>query len=80
MIFDVDMGILMPISSGDGTFVFDQTFASDTWHIIHNLNKHPSVTVVDSAGSVVVGEVLYINENVLDVSFSAPFSGRAYLN
>lgn len=62
------------------TFVFDQTSAEQEWTIVHNLNRFPSVTVVDSAGSVCVGEVLYIDENTVKCIFSAPFSGVAYLN
>ena len=62
------------------TYVFDQSSAADEWTIFHNLNRFPSVTVVDSAGSVCVGEVLYIDENTVKCIFSAPFSGIAYLN
>lgn len=46
----------------------------------HNLNAYPSVTVVDSAGTVVIGEVQYIDANTLVVRFLAPFSGKLYLN
>lgn len=69
-------------SSGgsDRHFVFEQTQASDTWEITHNLNKYPSVSVADSAGSVVVGDVEYISPNELRIKFIGAFSGRAYLN
>ncbi len=66
--------------SNDKTFVFTQITPQDTWTITHNLLKFPSVTVVDSANRVVVGEVEYINENSLVVSFSGGFSGKAYIN
>ena len=46
----------------------------------HNLNKYPSITVVDSAGSCVVGEVDYKDMNTLTVTFSGAFSGKAFLN
>ena len=62
------------------TFVFDQASAEQEWIIEHNLNRYPSVTVVDSAGSVCVGEVTYLDENTVKCIFSAPFSGVAYLN
>ena len=62
------------------THVFEQASASVEWTIEHNLNRYPSVTVVDSAGSVCVGEVLYLDENTVKCLFSAPFSGVAYLN
>lgn len=54
--------------------------ASDTWTIEHNMGRYPSVTVVDSAGSAVFGDVTYTNENQLTVTFSVAFSGKAYLN
>ena len=57
-----------------------QNTVSKIWKINHNLNKKPSVTVVDSAGSEVIGEVIYIDDNNLELHFSAQFSGIAYLN
>jgi hypothetical protein len=66
--------------SNDKAFVFTQITPQDTWTITHNLLKFPSVTVVDSSNSVVVGDVEYTNENTLVVSFNGGFSGKAYLN
>ena len=68
------------IPSTDAYFVFTQGVASDTWNITHNLGKNPSVTVVDSAGNEMQGQTIYINDNQLQLCFSAPFSGKAYLN
>lgn len=65
---------------GDKHFTFTQYSASDAWRIVHGLEKYPSVSITDSAGSAVVGEVKYLNLNTVEVSFSAPFSGKAYLN
>lgn len=65
---------------GDKNFVFNQNVASDLWEINHNLNIFPSVTVVDSGNNIVIGEVTYINENSLQIIFTSPFSGSAYLN
>lgn len=67
-------------TGSDKFYLFNQVSASNKWYIKHNLNKYPSVTIVDSAENVVVGEVQYINNNELTVYFTAPFSGRAYLN
>lgn len=64
----------------DAAFSFLQDSPSNTWTINHNLNKHPSVTVVDSGQNVVYGEVQYTDTNNLTVSFNATFSGNAYLN
>lgn len=64
----------------DAYYRHDQAIASDVWSVHHSLGKHPSVTVVDSADTVLVGEVVYLDENSVELHFSAPFSGRAYLN
>lgn len=64
----------------DKNFVFNQNVASALWIVNHNLNKFPSVSVVDSGNNIVIGEVIYIDENNLQIAFSSPFSGSAYLN
>ena len=60
--------------------IHTQTVSSSTWSITHNLNKYPSVSVVDSSNEEVIGEVQHINPNSLTVKFSAPFSGKAFVN
>lgn len=62
------------------TLILDQPVASDVWVLEHNLDKYPSVTIVDSAGSVVVGDVTYVSKNKIIVTFIGAFSGKAYLN
>lgn len=66
--------------SGDKFFKFVQSVPSSIWEIEHNLNKNPSVTVVDSAENVVIGDVEYIDSNKLIIRFISGFSGKAYLN
>lgn len=65
---------------GDKTFTFQQGVAAQQWDITHDLGKYPSVTVVDSSGNEVVGDVQYMSVSRVVVTFSAPFSGTAYLN
>lgn len=48
--------------------------------ITHNLNKFPSVTVVDSGGSHIVGDVQHINENSFTITFTASFQAKVYAN
>lgn len=62
------------------TFVFVQDTPSDRWEIAHNLGKRPSITVVDSAGTVVMGEYEFTDENTVVCTFSGAFSGECYLN
>ena len=57
-----------------------QGSSSNSWVIAHNLGFKPNVTVVDSAGNIVEGEITYTNSNSLTVSFQASFSGYAYLS
>lgn len=63
-----------------GTYIYSQSPASDHWRINHNMNKYPSVTIVDTANTVVVGDVVYIDANTVECLFTSPFSGTAYLN
>lgn len=46
----------------------------------HNLNGYPAVSVVDSAGSQVFGDVHYLDTMTVQILFSAPFSGQAVLS
>ncbi len=64
----------------DKHYVHNQSSSAATWNITHNLNKYPSVTVVDSAGTVVAGDITYVGANSLTVTFRSAFSGKAYLN
>jgi len=62
------------------TFVFEQGIASDTWEIQHNLNKYPSVEVVDSAGTIFTAKIDYIDKNNCIVHINGSTKGTAYLN
>lgn len=77
--FSTNMEIIDDFASKQ-FFVFEQPTPSKDWVITHNLNRKPSVTVVDSADSVVGGDIEYIDNNSLILHFSGEFSGRAYLN
>ena len=61
-------------------YIHEQGFSSTTWNINHGLGKYPSVTVVDSGGNWMIGEVYYKNENEIILRFTYEFSGKAYLN
>jgi hypothetical protein len=68
-----------PSGSGDKSFKQDFTIQSSVT-VTHNLGKYPAVTVINSAGDEVIGDVNYINEDSLTVSFSSPFSGSVLCN
>lgn len=61
-------------------YTHEQAIASDIWVINHNLNKRPSITIVDSADNVVEGAEKYIDENTVEIRFNGAFKGKAYLN
>lgn len=76
-------GIQGPQGQGDQrpiSYVHDQGMPSNTWTIQHNLGFYPNVTVVDSSGTVVEGAPDYVDSNTLILTFSAGFSGLAYLS
>jgi hypothetical protein len=64
----------------DKNYVHNQVVASNTWSVSHNLNKYPSVTIVDSGENVVIGDVQYIDLNNIKITFTSTFSGKAYFN
>lgn len=64
----------------DKFYLYKQTTAAKTWTINHNMGKYPSVTVTDSANNTVVGDIFYIDNNSLSITFSGAFSGKAILN
>ena len=64
----------------DKTFIFTQGTPSTSWVIQHNLGKFPSITVVDTADTVVIGDYNYTDDNNVTLTFSAGFAGKAYLN
>jgi hypothetical protein len=75
-----------PKGQSDKHHVYDdngsnkQFLAGQSYTVTHNLNKFPSVTTVDSAGSHLVGDVQHINNNSFNVTFTATFYGKVYSN
>jgi len=67
-------------AGGDLNYIHDQGVSSALWTIAHLLDKRPSVSVIDSAGNVVIGEVTHTDSNNLTIEFNAGFSGQAYIN
>ena len=75
-----DFAVFTLSSQGVPTFVFTQGVPATVWNIQHNLGKFPSVSVVNNNDIVINGEVTYIDNNNVQLNFSAGFSGKAYLN
>lgn len=74
-----EFGVVKKILEDVNLYTHNQTSASAVWTIYHNTDTYPSVTVVDSAGTRVYGDEVFLSSNVVQITFSAPFSGKAYL-
>ena len=62
------------------TYVHEQGIASDRWEITHNLNKFPTVVLVDSAGTTFRAAVVYNSSNKCTIEMNGATTGKAYLN
>ena len=67
-------------TGSDLHYLHEQFIPLNIWNITHNLNKYCSVTIVDSAGSTVIGDVDYLSLNQIRLTFSGAFSGKAFCN
>ncbi len=61
-------------------YVHEQGVSSAVWTVQHNLNKYPSVTVVDSSENEIIAEIEYIDKNTVQITMTGASKGRAYLN
>tara|TARA_R110001592_G_scaffold625_2_gene3283 strand:+ start:1368 stop:1907 length:540 start_codon:yes stop_codon:yes gene_type:complete len=73
----LDLGDLL---ADEGTFTRCFETAATVWTITHNLGKYPSVTIVDGDSVIVIGQVDYLSTNQVQITFSNPFAGCAFLN
>lgn len=64
----------------DSHFEFIQSTASNTWVILHELGKVPSVHIQDTLGNDVEGDITIDSIDQLTINFNTAFSGTAYLN
>tara|TARA_R100000700_G_C3122641_1_gene111010 strand:+ start:306 stop:662 length:357 start_codon:yes stop_codon:yes gene_type:complete len=83
----VAVGTQGPAGAGDLNFVHTQSTAGAIWQVTHNLGKYPSVSVVDTSETEVVGKVIYkdwdtgnTSTTKLQILFTAAFAGKAFLN
>lgn len=66
--------------TSDRHYRHTQVSPSATWTVAHGLGKRPSVSVVDSAGTEVVGGVEYLDSDTVRLSFQGAFAGEAFFN
>lgn len=78
---DNDMGFITADDIQQSTtYEHSQISPSSTWVIDHQLGKYPSVTIIDSGGNVVVGDIMYHSKDRITLNFNAAFAGKALLN
>jgi hypothetical protein len=64
---------------GDIFYVHTQGSPSAVWTINHNLSGNPTAVVLDSAGTQCEGTFSYPTLNRMVITFTAAFSGTAYV-
>lgn len=73
-------GPVGPAGPGAVRIVHVQEAAAFTWVIDHNLGYEPaSVSVRDSGGSEVIGEVVHDSNNRVRILFNSSFGGKAVI-
>lgn len=65
---------------GGGSYTHAQAVPDTVWTVAHGLGFYPNVTVVDSSGRQVDGDVEYLDGDTVRLTFTAAFSGVAYLS
>ena len=80
---DVDIiitNLLVPSLKPDINYVYNEDTGSSSVTINHNLNKIPSVTIINDSGESIIGNVKYLDSNTLICSFDEVFVGKIVLN
>lgn len=76
----VSGSINVPGEDEVNSYVHTQALTSSIWTINHQLDKYPSVVIVDDDDNVVHCNVNYQDKNTVVATFSASVTGKAYLN
>ena len=74
------MSRALGVQAHDHSYTYSQGLAAMVWIVIHDLNRYPSVSPVNSANTQMNAVVDYIDKNTLTITFLSPVSGQAYLN
>lgn len=73
-------GVVYYGGDADANYIHTQNTPSSTWVVTHGLNKYPSISVVDSANTIVEGLATYNDINNVTIEFNGSFTGKAYFN
>lgn len=70
-----------PGPSGDGGLLrWHQSVPAAVWTIPHGLGFYPSVTTTDTAGTQMYGNVKYLDETTVQITFGLALAGYANLS
>jgi hypothetical protein len=66
-----------PAGTSSGFFRHSQPAAASIWLFDHDLQYWPAVTTVDSAGTLIYGDVSFIGDYTIQIVFAYPVAGFA---
>lgn len=69
-----------PGPGGGSTYTHTQAIPLAVWTAAHNLGRYPSVSVVDTLGRQVFGDVTLVDENIVQITHGSAIAGKAYFN
>lgn len=69
-----------PGPPGGAAFLYVQASPSASWIINHGLGSFVHVTVMNTSGVIVEGEITEVSLNTVNVSFSQPQAGKALVS
>ena len=76
----VTVGQQGPPGAGDAGYTHTQSIALAIWTAAHNLNRFPSVTVVDNLGRRIEPDVSFVDADIVQISHGLALTGKAYFN
>lgn len=71
---------LSPVVNIGSSYMYEQQTPAAVWDIIHNLAMVPNVRTEDLLGVDIEGVITVIDINHIQIEFSSPVTGRAYLS
>ncbi len=67
----------LPGAAGGTVYVHEQSLASATWVINHNVGRKVSITLFDDDGNVIQSDIEHGSINQATVTWSSPTTGSA---
>lgn len=68
------------VAGAGAASLFIQNTPVTQWTITHTLGFNPAVSIVNSGGVRVYGDIQYVDVTTILATFTSPFSGIAYLS